>query len=131
MKTLTFNNGTVSVGDVFVSSWGYEQTNVNFYQVISVHGKKTVTVQEIRASVHRTHSMSGYKTPLLNDFCGEPLKRRVRDYYSTPAIEIESFETAYKASPEENTSSHHTTKKIVAGGIPCNHVKLLIVNTGA
>ncbi len=36
MKTLTFNNGTVSVGDVFVSSWGYEQTNVNFYQVISV-----------------------------------------------------------------------------------------------
>ncbi len=27
MKTLTFNNGTVSVGDVFVSSWGYEQTN--------------------------------------------------------------------------------------------------------
>ncbi|EIE8009597.1 hypothetical protein LDW55_003780, partial [Escherichia coli] len=53
MKTLTFNNGTVSVGDVFVSSWGYEQTNVNFYQVISVHGKKTVTVQEIRASVHR------------------------------------------------------------------------------
>ncbi|CSS79540.1 Uncharacterised protein [Shigella sonnei] len=45
--------------------------------------------------------MSGYKTPLLNDFCGEPLKRRVRDYYSTPAIEIESFETAYKGSPEE------------------------------
>ncbi|EHV76870.1 hypothetical protein ECDEC7A_3317 [Escherichia coli DEC7A] len=40
METLTFNNGTVSVGDVFVSSWGYEQTNVNFYQVISVHGKK-------------------------------------------------------------------------------------------
>ncbi|HAJ5153350.1 TPA: hypothetical protein HLZ50_25670 [Escherichia coli] len=101
MKTLTFNNGTVSVGDVFVSSWGYEQTNVNFYQVISVHGKKTVTVQEIRASVHRTHSMSGYKTPLLNDFCGEPLKRRVRDYYSSLAIEIEEFETAYKGSPEE------------------------------
>lgn len=64
-------------------------------------GKKTVTVQEIRASVHRTHSMSGYKIPLLNDFCGEPLKRRVRDYFSTPAIDIESFETAYKGSPEE------------------------------
>ena len=90
METLTFNNGTVSVGDVFVSSWGYEQTNVNFYQVISVHGKKTVTVQEVRASVLLTRSMSGYKTPLLNDFC-----------YSVPAIEIESFEMAYKAQPEE------------------------------
>ncbi|AUP42648.1 hypothetical protein [Escherichia coli] len=59
VETLTFNNGTVSVGDVFVSSWGYEQTNVNFYQVISVHGKKTVTVQEVRASVLLTRSSIG------------------------------------------------------------------------
>ena len=31
MKVLTFKNDTVSVGDVFVSSWGYEQTNVTFF----------------------------------------------------------------------------------------------------
>ncbi|ECH5290856.1 hypothetical protein FPX92_23610 [Salmonella enterica] len=75
-----------------------------FITVIPDHDKPQppgCLLEEIRASVHRTHSMSGYKTPLLNDFCGEPLKRRVRDYYSTPAIEIESFETAYKGSPEE------------------------------
>lgn len=36
MKVLTFKNDTVSVGDVFVSSRGYEQTNVTFYQVLSV-----------------------------------------------------------------------------------------------
>ncbi len=48
MKVLTFKNDTISVGDIFVSSWGYEQTNVTFYQVLSVHGKKTVTVREIR-----------------------------------------------------------------------------------
>ncbi|EDW8942662.1 hypothetical protein A4O59_004289 [Salmonella enterica subsp. enterica] len=101
MEALTFKNGTISVGDIFASSWGYEQTNVNFYQVISIHGKTTVTVREIRASVNRTHPMVGYKTPLLNEFCGEPLKRRVRDYYSVPAIDIEKFETAYKSSPEE------------------------------
>ncbi|AXF76034.1 hypothetical protein LU631_16225 [Erwinia tracheiphila] len=28
MNVLTFKNDTVSVGDVFASSWGYEQTNV-------------------------------------------------------------------------------------------------------
>ncbi|WP_407233719.1 hypothetical protein [Escherichia coli] len=50
MKVLTFKNDTVSVGDIFVSSWGYEQTNVTFYRVLSVHGKKTVTVREIRAN---------------------------------------------------------------------------------
>lgn len=101
MKTLTFKNGTVSVGDIFASSWGYEQTNVNFYQVISVHGKVTVTVRKIRASVNSTHPGRGYKIPLMNEFFGESLKRRVRDYHSVPAIDIESFETAYKASSEE------------------------------
>ncbi len=34
MKVLTFKNDTVSVGDVFVSSRGYEQTNVTFYRVL-------------------------------------------------------------------------------------------------
>lgn len=33
MNVLTFKNYTVSVGDVFASYWGYEQTNVTFYQV--------------------------------------------------------------------------------------------------
>ncbi|MBF5824150.1 hypothetical protein HQI67_00200 [Escherichia coli] len=98
---LIFKNGTVCVGDIFVSSWGYEQTNVNFYQVISVHGKKTVTVREICASVHFTGNMMGYKRPLLNDFRGEPLKRRVLDCYRVPVIVIEEFEIAYKTLPEE------------------------------
>ena len=64
MNVLTFKNDTVSVGDVFVSSWGYEQTNVTFYQVLSVHGKKTVTVREIRANSEYTDSMVGFKTPV-------------------------------------------------------------------
>ncbi len=29
MNVLVFKNGNVSIGDVFASSWGYEQTNVN------------------------------------------------------------------------------------------------------
>ncbi|EGK1133436.1 hypothetical protein ION14_004512 [Salmonella enterica] len=101
METLTFNNGTVSVGDVFVSSWGYEQTNVTFYQVLSVHGKKTVIVREIRANSEYTDSMVGFKTPVLNDFTGECLKRQIKDFGDELAIKIEDFETAYKTLPEE------------------------------
>lgn len=36
----------IKVGDLFYSSWGYDQTNVDFYQVIAVKGK-TFTIQEI------------------------------------------------------------------------------------
>lgn len=85
MNVLKFKNGTVSVGDIFVSSWGYEQANVSFYQVISLHGKTTVTVREIRTNTQHTKSMmTGYKIPRLNDFCGEPLKRRVREFSCEP-----------------------------------------------
>ncbi|HAV2297637.1 TPA: hypothetical protein JHK52_004060 [Citrobacter koseri] len=101
MKVLAFKNDTVSVGDVFASSWGYEQTNVSFYQVISTHGKKTITVREIRAATQFTDSMTGYKTPVIDDFTGEALKRQVKDCLDDLAIKIEDFETAYKTAPEE------------------------------
>lgn len=104
MTALLFKNGSVSVGDVFASSWGYEQTNVTFYQVLSTHGKKTVTVREVRAATKLSGSMTGYKTPVLNDFTGETLKRQVKDCFDRLAIRIEDYETAYKTEP---TKEHY------------------------
>lgn len=114
---LIFVNGIVSVGSVFASSWGYEQTNVSFYQVISVHGKKTVTVREIRAEITKKvivrqvgnvsfieDSLTGYKLPILNDFIGEPLKRQVKDYSDRPVIHINDYKSAYITDLEEKHS---------------------------
>jgi hypothetical protein len=39
----------VLIGDIFCCSWGWEQTNVYYYQVIALRGKKTLTVHEISA----------------------------------------------------------------------------------
>lgn len=36
----------IEVGDVFVYTWGYDQTNVQFFQVLKV-SEKTVVVREI------------------------------------------------------------------------------------
>ncbi|EKK7301640.1 TPA: hypothetical protein P6409_004602 [Escherichia coli] len=69
--------------------------------VLSVHGKKTVTVREIRANSEYTDSMVGFKTPVLNDFTGECFKRQIKDFGDELAIKIEDFETAYKTLPEE------------------------------
>ncbi len=35
------------VGDIFCSSWGWEQTNVDFYQVIKKVGKHTAVFREV------------------------------------------------------------------------------------
>lgn len=41
------NKYGVKVGDIFSASWGYEQTNVNFFQVIALVGECSVRVREV------------------------------------------------------------------------------------
>lgn len=41
----------VQVGDLFVCSWGYEQTNVDFVQVIALCGKSSVRVRPVQPAV--------------------------------------------------------------------------------
>jgi hypothetical protein len=57
----------VQVGDIFVYSWGYEQTNVNFYQVISTT-PKTMKLVEIAQERTYDSSMSGKATPVKDKF---------------------------------------------------------------
>lgn len=57
------------VGDVVLNSWGYEQTNIDFYQVVSMTAKK-INVKEIRASLVQDtgNSMAGHVTPIKDAF---------------------------------------------------------------
>lgn len=56
------NKFGVKVGDVFVESWGYDQTNVDYYEVVRV----MPTMVEVRAIYARTEG-EGHKTRLLPD----------------------------------------------------------------
>ena len=50
VKTVTdnaVNSFGVKVGDLFYMSWGYEQTNVDFYQVVALAGNSSVRVREV------------------------------------------------------------------------------------
>lgn len=56
------NKYGVQVGDVFKASWGYDQTNVNFFQVVKLVGKCSVRVVEVSPEIIKevpTGSMSG------------------------------------------------------------------------
>lgn len=62
----SFQHG-YEVGDVLYSSWGYDQTNVDFYQVIATTSK-TVTFREIRATYEGTGYLAGRVKPRVNEF---------------------------------------------------------------
>lgn len=47
VKAEKVNKYGVKVGDIFYASWGWEQTNVNFFQVIALAGESSVRVREV------------------------------------------------------------------------------------
>ena len=55
------------VGDIVVNSWGCEQTNIEFYQVIAVKNK-TITVRELLKDYKETGFLCGESTPIINSF---------------------------------------------------------------
>lgn len=67
----------LEVGDILTGSWGYEQTNVDAYQIVKVT-KGTVTLRRLALELKETHSsMSGTSIPIKDSFIGEPKVRRV------------------------------------------------------
>lgn len=70
---------SLKVGDVLTGSWGYDQTNVEAYQVVEVVGDRTVKIQKI--SFQALDDPSGYDSqyvkPAPGKFVGnEVLTRR-------------------------------------------------------
>ena len=60
----------LTVGDILYISWGWEQTNVDFYQVIRIINKKIV-VRKIAKDYKETQFMAGYSTPIPGFFVSE------------------------------------------------------------
>ena len=62
------------VGDVIYNSWGYDQTNIDYFQVVEVKAK-SIVIREIAQNRSQTGYMSGEAQPIRNKFCGEPITK--------------------------------------------------------
>lgn len=84
----------LNVGDVLVSSWGWEQTNIDYYQVTKKYGKRNVIVREIAKQNTKVNAvqMTGECIPLPSQFIGDELKRKVLD--NGLSVKISSFQIA-------------------------------------
>lgn len=63
----------VKVGDIFSASWGYEQTNNDFFQVIALVGEKSVRVREVNLPIVRRDPVSGVAEDRVYKITGEIL----------------------------------------------------------
>jgi len=97
---------TLELGSILISMWGYDQTNVDYFEVVAVT-PTMVTVSQLRT---RRVSTPAYLTsvvePIPGDHIGVPLRRKVH-HYSRPSIAIESFANAYLWDGKPQTATHY------------------------
>lgn len=85
----------VSIGSIFYCSWGYDQTNIDFYQVVSIKG----LMLEIRPigseMMEQTSWASGVVTAIKDKFIGQPMKKRLMSTGDSLRLAVHSFADAY------------------------------------
>ena len=96
----------VQVGDIFVSSWGYDQTNIDYYVVESVtKSGKSVKVHKIGSKVVGASGTSDKVVPdpsVRASFNGETVLRRLKhttwrgEAQTLPYFSVASYANAYQ-----------------------------------
>ena len=86
----------VSVGDIFYNSWGYDQTNVDWYQVTR-KTSKTVFMKRIRKNYKEDGFMSGNCVPVKDSFVpdAQEFGKRPTRYIRQDGTESEDIWVAF------------------------------------
>lgn len=90
---------TLKVGDILYSSWGYDQTNIDFYQVTAVVGKKSVKIRRIGSRTDHSERGADYVVAAKDAFI-ESEDEMLKRVGQGNVITIESYANAYPWSGE-------------------------------
>ena len=81
-KPKKVNKYGVNVGDLYCSSFGYDMTLLNFYQVTNIIGESMVEVKEIKGKcVDGYAGYSGHMVPVKDSFISEPIRKKITLLY--------------------------------------------------
>lgn len=90
----------LAVGDILRSSWGYEQTNIDYYEVTKLLGRVMVEIRKIGAESVETLWCQGKSVPMTGHYIGEPMRKAAKN----GSVRIESYARAYKMTPESDVA---------------------------
>ena len=98
---------TIEAGTIFVSSWGYDQTNVDFYEVVR-HTKKTVWVRPIESEkTYNAERMTGTAKPIPGTFTGAPVRRKMVTWNGAIHIAAGYKQSAKACKPDSVHQTSH------------------------
>ena len=93
-----YDNRFIKEGDIFYASWGYEQTNIDFYRVVKKVGKASVMLCALENKIVQEESnqyQDAVVPYLVNS--GRQWKSRVKYYKGdkAPMLTITSYRNAH------------------------------------
>jgi hypothetical protein len=77
-------------GDILYSSWGYDQTNIDFYQVVEIVGKRTIITRKVAQVCESAGRGSDSVSASHDNFIGKPERHVVSLYGSVKISECQS-----------------------------------------
>ena len=83
---------TLAVGNILKASWGYDQTNIDYYEVTAVVSEQTVEIREIGSISRDTGWLQGECVPSPGRFIGPPERKRVLE---GNCVKFASYKYAY------------------------------------
>lgn len=98
---------TIKTGDILVSRWGYDQTNVDFYFVL----KRTAKMVEVVRIESDRRDGEGFMTytatprmPIRPS--GKPIRRKVQEYRGDEYVAVKDYANAreYDGEPVRGSS---------------------------
>lgn len=94
----------LKVGDIYYSSWGYDQTNIDFYKIIAVKGAKATLVQIGKKYLEPEYQYEDKVLPSPDSIVGEPMNKIVDQFGN---FNIASYAGAYKwnGKPKSQTAA--------------------------
>ncbi len=101
---------TISKGDILVSGWGYDQTNIDFYEVVGVTASgKSASLQRIGQDYADDQPQQPYNDfviPNRGEAIGDPFRKKIKtNHDGEPFFTLTSYSRAYpwSGSPARQT----------------------------
>ena len=92
----------IDVGDIYYTSWGYDQTNIDFYLVVD---RTAATVEVVKIGKDCVETMTGVDVVVPNPLVkwGDTIKRKI----NTTGFKIASYAYAYHwdGEPKQETAA--------------------------
>ena len=112
----------VKVGDIFSASWGYEQTNNDFFQVIALVGEKSVRVREVNPPIVRRDPVSGMAEDRVYKITGEILPPSPHSVFikDQEKGDLKRIKTGYFQDEEEAKNNCYFDISSYASAYKCN-----------